>query len=418
MGSCEGYALKYEDFFTPQYRPKKSEVICTFRIEPRDPQRSMHWAAGGVAAESSVGTWTELTTEKPYMKKLAAKVFEIKGNIAKIAYPEELFEPGNVPNLLSSIAGNVFGLGDLQHLRLLKVELSSQLLRSFPGPAFGIPGVRQTVKVHKRPLVGTIIKPKLGLCTKDHAKVAFSSWNGGCDIVKDDENLASQKFNPFEERVIETLDQRDRAEEQTGDRKVYLINVTAETQEMLRRAQFVKDHGGRVVMVDIITCGFAAVATLRNQGFNLILHGHRAMHAAFTKLPEHGIAMPVIALFSRILGIDQLHVGTAVGKMSEDRKEVFENINTLTKKLGTHKPAMPVASGGLHPRMVPALNEIFGTEVIIQAGGGIHGHPHGTEAGATAMRQAVNATQANISLEEYAQDHPELALALEHWPHV
>lgn len=408
--------MKYEDFYNPKYKPASSDTICTFRIEPRDPQQSMKWAAGGVAAESSIGTWTELTTEKPYMKALAATVFELKGNIARIAYPIELFEPGNLPNIMSSVAGNVFGLGDLHYLRLLKIKFPPKLVKSFPGPAFGIPGIRETIKVPKRPLVGTIIKPKLGLQTKDHAAVAYSAWVGGCDIVKDDENLSSQAFNPFEQRVIATLDQRDRAEEETGDRKVYLINVTAETQEMLRRAEFIEDHGGRVAMIDILTCGFSAVATLRDQGFNLILHGHRAMHAAFTKLPEHGIAMPVIALASRLLGIDQLHVGTAVGKMSEAREEVEENILECTHPLQKQKPTMPVASGGLHPRLVPPLVDIFGMDVIIQAGGGIHGHPKGTEIGATAMRQAVDATLEGQTLESYAKSHKALAEALERWP--
>jgi ribulose-bisphosphate carboxylase large chain len=195
-----------------------------------------------------------------------------------------------------------------------------------------------------------------------------------------------------------------------------LINVTAETKEMLRRAQFVEDHGGRVAMIDILTCGYSAVATLRNQGFNLILHGHRAMHAAFTKLPNHGIAMPVIATGSRLLGIDQLHVGTAVGKMSEDREEVEANIHKCTEPLSGLKQTLPVASGGLHPRHVPPLVDIFGLDFIIQAGGGIHGHPKGTRVGATAMRQAVDATLDGQSLEAYAKSHSELAEALQHWP--
>ncbi|MFW9831142.1 MAG: type III ribulose-bisphosphate carboxylase [Candidatus Thorarchaeota archaeon] len=408
--------MKYEDFYDPKYTPASSDTVCTFRIEPRDTQISMIWAAGGVAAESSIGTWTELTTEKPYMKDLAATVFKLENNIAHIAYPIELFEPGNLPNILSSVAGNVFGLGDIQHLRLLNIKLAPALIKSFPGPAFGIPGIRTTLKIHKRPFVGTIIKPKLGLRTKDHAAVAYSAWLGGCDVVKDDENLSSQKFNPFEDRVITTLERRDRAEKETGDRKVYLINVTAETNEMLRRAQFVEDHGGRVAMIDIITCGYSAVATLRNQGFKLILHGHRAMHAAFTKLHYHGIAMPVIAIVSRLLGIDQLHVGTAVGKMSEDREEVELNIHECTQPLQGIKPTMPVASGGLHPGHIPTLIDIFGTDVIIQAGGGIHGHPGGTKVGATAMRQAVDAVLNGYSLNDYATTHTELAEALKRWP--
>ena len=382
--------MKYLDFVDLTYKPKETDLICTFYVEPEGI--SLKEAAGGVAAESSVGTWTELTTEKPYVKRLAAHVFSIEGNIIKIAYPIELFEPANMPNILSSVAGNVFGLKALKNLRLLDIEFPKHLLASFKGPAFGIAGIRKLLKVPKRPLVGTIIKPKLGLETKDHAKVAYEAWLGGCDVVKDDENLSSQKFNPFEERLTQTLESRDKAQEETGERKVYMINITAETNTMLKRAQTVVDQGGEYVMVDILTCGWSALQTLRDQNFKLVIHAHRAGHAAFTKNHQHGIAMKPIATVARIIGVDQLHVGTVVGKMSETKAEVIENIAACKAEMGGLKPVLPVASGGLHPRLVPALMETFGNDFVIQAGGGIHGHPDGTVCGAKAMRQAVDAT--------------------------
>ena len=196
--------MKYLDFVELSYEPKETELVCTFQVDPEG--LSLKEAAGGVAAESSVGTWTELTTEKPYVKRLAAHVFSIEGSVVKIAYPAELFESANMPNILSSVAGNVFGLKALKNLRLLDIEFPKQLLDSFKGPAFGISGIRKLLKVSKRPLVGTIIKPKLGLETKDHAKVAYEAWLGGCDIVKDDENLSSQSFNPFQARLTQTLE--------------------------------------------------------------------------------------------------------------------------------------------------------------------------------------------------------------------
>jgi ribulose-bisphosphate carboxylase large chain len=405
--------LKYLDFVDLSYKPAETELICTFHVEPEGI--SLKEAAGGVAAESSIGTWTELTTEKPYVKKLAAHVFSIEGNTAKIAYSAELFEGGNMPNILSSIAGNVFGLKALKNLRLNDVELPAKLLKSFKGPRFGIGGIRNLLKVPERPLVGTIIKPKLGLKTTDHAKVAYEAWAGGCDVVKDDENLSSQQFNPFEERVVKTLKSRDRAEAETGERKVYMINITAETQTMLKRAEYVMSHGGKYVMVDILTCGFSALQTLRDQGFKLVIHAHRAGHAAFTKNLKHGISMRVIAKVARTIGVDQLHVGTVVGKMSETKLEVLENIEACKMPMCGLKPVMPVASGGLHPRLVPALMETFGKDFIIQAGGGIHGHKDGTFSGATAMRQAVDATIERETLEEYAKTHKELKKALELW---
>jgi ribulose-bisphosphate carboxylase large chain len=405
--------LKYLDFVDLTYKPKETDLMCTFYVEPEGI--SLKEAAGGVAAESSVGTWTELKTEQPYVKRLAAHVFSIDGGIVKIAYPIELFEEANMPNILSSVAGNVFGLKALKNLRLLDIEFPKQLLSSFKGPAFGISGIRKLLEIPKRPLVGTIIKPKLGLKTKDHAKVAYEAWFGGCDVVKDDENLSSQKFNPFIERLTQTLESRNKAQDETGERKVYMINITAETNTMLKRAQRVIDHGGEYVMVDILTCGWSALQTLREQNFKLVIHAHRAGHATFTKNPKHGIAMKPIAAVARIIGVDQLHVGTVVGKMSETKQEVVENIATCKAEMGGLKPVLPVASGGLHPRLVPALMETFGNDFVIQAGGGIHGHPDGTVAGAKAMRQAVDAALYGKTLEEYAENHKELALALKQW---
>ncbi|MCJ7732296.1 RuBisCO large subunit C-terminal-like domain-containing protein, partial [Candidatus Bathyarchaeota archaeon] len=281
---------------------------------------------------------------------------------------------------------------------------------------YGIQGVRDLTGVRDRPLVGTIIKPKLGLITKDHAQVAYESWLGGCDVVKDDENLSSQRFNPFEERVIETLEARDRAESETGEKKVYLINVTAEMEEMKRRAEFVEDHGGRYMMIDILTTGWSSLQAMRDLDFKLLIHAHRAGHAAFTRSHRHGINMVVIAKVARLIGVDQLHVGTAVGKMSETREEVLANIAACKEPMYGIKPTLPVASGGLHPGMVPKLVEIFGKDTVIQAGGGIHGHPDGTIIGARTLRQAVDAAMKGIPLEEYAKDHPELAKALKKWP--
>ena len=406
--------MRYIDFVDLDYQPRESDLVCEFRVDPGE--HYMEFIAGGVAAESSVGTWTELSTEEPYVRGRAAKVFSLEGDRFKVAYPLELFEPGNMPNILSSVAGNVFGLEDLRSLRMEDIWFPGELAGSFKGPKYGVEGVRRVTGVEGRPLVGTIIKPKLGLVTRDHAKVAYESWLGGCDVVKDDENLASQGFNPFEDRLAQTLEARDKAEQETGEKKVYMINVSAETREMMRRAEAVEDQGGRYMMVDILTTGWSSLQTLRDLDLDLVIHAHRAGHAAFTRDPRHGINMVVICKVARLIGVDQLHVGTGVGKMAETRREVEENIGACVGPLHGLKPVLPVASGGLHPGMVPQLVDTFGLDTVIQAGGGIHGHPKGTLAGARAMRQAVDAVIQGVPLEEYAQDHEELRLALERWP--
>ena len=408
--------MKYIDFVDLKYTPDETEVLCTFSIEPDGV--NMEEAAGAVAAESSIGTWTELTTTKPYVEKLAAHVYGIKGKVAKIAYPIELFETNNMPNVLSSISGNVFGLRTLKNLRFDDVLFPDRLVKSFKGPKYGVNGIRKLLKIYDRPLVGTIIKPKLGLKTKDHAEVAYQAWVGGCDIVKDDENLSSQKFNPFEKRLVQTLEKRDKAEEKTGEKKVYMINVTAETEEMVRRAELVLKHGGEYAMIDILTCGFSALQTFREKDFRLVIHAHRAGHAAVTKSHRHGISMRVLSKVARIVGVDQLHVGTVVGKMFETKEEVAENCEALKMPMGGIKKVMPVASGGLYPALVPALVKFFGKDFIIQAGGGIHGHMNGTESGAKAMRQALDAALKGVALGDYAEKHKELKVALETWPNA
>lgn len=409
--------MKYEDFVNTKYKPKRNELVCEFYVEPS--RVSMKRAAGGVAAESSIGTWAEVKTMHKYIEKKAATVFDIKGDerraSVKIAYPIELFEPGNISNLLSSVAGNVFGMKELKNLRLNDIIPPRKLVKSFKGPRYGIDGIRKILSIKDRPLIGTIVKPKLGLRTGHHAKIAYKSWMGGCDIVKDDENLADQKFNKFSKRVKATLKMRDLAERKTGERKAYLPNITAETDDMMRRAKYVKDYGGRYVMVDVITVGWSALQTLREHSFGLIIHGHRAMHAAITRNPRHGISMKVLAKLLRLVGVDQLHVGTAVGKMSETKEEVSENVRALTDKMYDIKKVMPVASGGLHPSLVPAEIEIFGKDCIIQMGGGIHGHPMGTLQGAKAARQAVYAVMEGIKLGEWAETHKELKAAIKRW---
>lgn len=389
----------------------------------------MEDAAGRVASESSVGTWTEVTTMKARIRRLMAKAYKIKGNFVKVAYPAPLFEPGNMPQVLSSIAGNIFGMKAVQNLRLEDIRWPRKLISSFKGPRLGSDGIRRIFRVWKRPLTATVPKPKLGLTAKEHAGAGYEAWIGGIDLLKDDENLTSQPFNRFKERVSECFRLRDKAERETGERKSYLINVTAETNEMLRRAKTVADAGGEYVMVDILTCGWAAVQTLRDkcEDLKLAIHAHRAFHAAFTRNRLHGMSMLAVSDVARLVGVDQLHIGTVVGKLESPREEVIglrDNLQQRRIKSGSEslgqewdriKPVLPTCSGGLHPGLIPELIKIVGGDVIIQAGGGVWGHPDGGKAGATALRQAIDAAMTGRTLEDYAHDHNELRRAIETW---
>lgn len=391
--------------------PEDGYIIVTMKIKS---SLATEEAAVRLAGESSIGTWTDISTMKPEIKRLAAKIFDIKGNIIKIAYPLEMFEP-NIPQILADIAGNIYGMNDVEELRLEEVLIPNEFMKLFKGPSYGIDGVRKVMEIKDRPLVGTIIKPKIGLPYKEHARVAYEAWVGGIDFVKDDENLTGQSFNPFKERIIETLQALDKAETETGEKKNYAPNISAAYNEMIERAQIVKDHDGKCVMLDVITCGYSAVQSfVTEERFNFITHGHRAMHAAITRYKNHGLHMSILALLSRMCGMDQFHVGTAFGKMEGDIEEVTRNIEALKMDCGL-KRSFPACSGGLHPRLIPNLVETFGTDIIIQAGGGVHGHPKGTTLGATAMRQAVDACMEKKTLEEYAKTHAELADALRIW---
>ena len=406
----------YRGYITREKPDPDKHIIALFYFEARDAANAVQ----AIAAESSIGTWTELKTMKRRIKeRLAAKVFDIdaKNGLVRIAYPLELFEPGNVPQLLSDVAGNVFGMKEVDNLRLLDLQLPRAYVKTFSGPAVGLEGIRRMLGTEKsrRPHFGTIVKPKVGLSPKENARVAYESWVGGVDFVKDDENLSNQRFCPFEDRVIMTLEAMDNAESETGERKMYAPNITAETNEMLRRAEFVKEHGGNCIMIDIVTAGFAALQTVREAGIGLPIHAHRAMYAAFARNPKHGISMRVLAVLSRLIGVDQLHTGAIVGKMEGKKSDILAINDQLRKEWMGLKPVFPVASGGIDPVRVPALLDIAGTELVINAGGGIHGHPHGTRAGATALRQAYEAWAEGIPLEEYAKQHKELSAALKAW---
>jgi ribulose-bisphosphate carboxylase large chain len=414
--------------------PAATDLLVAFKITPRQ-DTPMEEAAAAVAAESSTGTWTEVSEDDEGLAfELRARVYRIADDVAWIAYPVELFEFGSIPNILSSVVGNVFGFKAVSALRLLDMRVPDALVDSFPGPAFGIAGVRDKLQVFDRALTGSTIKPKLGLSADQHAQRAYETLRGGIDTVKDDENLNSQTWSPFDDRIRRTLELLRQAEAETGERKGYWANVTAATtEEMLRRANLVAEEGGRFVMVDFLTAGFAATASLRaeTERLGLALHAHRAMHAVMDRHPDHGVDFLVIAKWARLMGVDHVHVGTGVGKLEGPIEEMGERRRMMTdafapagggtlfdQSWGSILPLVPVASGGLHPGHVPQLHAVFGIDAFFLFGGGVHGHPGGSRAGAAAARAAVEAAAAGETLDEAARTCPELRQALDLWSGV
>jgi ribulose-bisphosphate carboxylase large chain len=423
--------ISYEsvDVFScaPEEVDLDDNVVATYYVESRSS--SLRAAGVEIAAEESIGTWTEMTLAKHILaKNLQARVFEAvteNGNmgVVKIAFPLDLFdyETGGIPNLLSIVAGNLFGISTLNNIRLLHLRFPKKYVSAFKGPKFGIEGVRRLIGTteSRRPHVGTIIKPKVGLDPEETARVAYEAASGGVDFIKDDETLTNQRFCPLEDRVSKVVEALDRVKEETGRTVLYSPDITAEVYGISELADRAIENGAPALMVDVITAGYSAVRLLaEDPSVKVPLHVHRCMHAAMTRNPKHGIAMMIIAELVRLAGGDQVHTGTAAGKMGGAEKEIEEikGINDFLRgKFYGLKTVFPVASGGIHPGIVPLNIETLGKDIVIQAGGGIHGHPSGTRAGAMAMRQVVDATMKGVSVQDYAEDHDELKAALNKW---
>ncbi len=420
----------YHDFIDRDYQPREDELVALYYFDKAD-EMSVDDTIGRLASESSIGTWTTLETLDDRIFSMRGRAFSNTENLVKISYPLLLWEGNNVPQLMSGIAGNIFGMKAVRNLRLIDASLPLEYVNSFKGPHMGTEAIKRIFKRKEGPLLACVPKPKIGLTVEQHCQVAWDAWTGGVDLIKDDENLTSQSFNKFESRVESMAKMRDKAENETGEIKDTLINVTAETKEMEKRTKLISDHGFRYFMIDVVTTGFSAVQTLREVAgdLDMAIHAHRAMHATFTKHYTHGISMFFLAKLMRLIGLDNLHIGTVVGKLDSPKQDVIDMKDLLLeneikesegRKLkqswGSIKGTLPVASGGLHPGVIPEVMTVYNTtDMILQVGGGIHGHPDGTHAGAKASAQALEAWREELTLEEKAKSAPELAKALERW---
>ncbi|MES2154394.1 MAG: RuBisCO large subunit C-terminal-like domain-containing protein [bacterium] len=391
----------------------KDAVIATYELAGEFPLED---CARVVAMEQSTGTWTPLAERRASIEdRVSAWVVDTDSaaGLARIAFPLEIFETANVPGVLSVIAGNLFGLGSLRQARLTDVEFPAAFSRAYPGPAFGIAGIRKAVGTASsgRPHGGTIVKPKVGLDPKQTAAVAKEAALGGLDLIKDDETLTDQAFCPLDERARLVLEALDQAKSQTGKACLYAVNVTAGADTIAERWDRIKPYGPNCAMVDVLTAGYDALMALRRT-CNVPIHVHRAMHGAMTRSADFGIDMRVIGRLVRLCGGDQLHIGSATGKMDHPR-DLADLVGALKGPWTNHKAVFPVSSGGLHPALVPAEVAAFGSDVVLQAGGGIHGHPDGTRAGAKALMQAIEAVHAGRPLDK--EREPELQAALRRW---
>jgi ribulose-bisphosphate carboxylase large chain len=396
-------------YWEPDYQPKDTDIIALFRVTPQDGVDPIE-AAAAVAGESSTATWTVVWTDRlTACEKYRAKCFRVDpvpntpgAYFAYIAYDLDLFEGGSISNLTASIIGNVFGFKPLKALRLEDMRFPVAYVKTFDGPPAGI------VVEFGRPLLGATVKPKLGLSGRNYGRVVYEALKGGLDFTKDDENINSQPFMHWRERFLYCMEAVNKAQAETGEVKGTYLNITAGTmEEMYRRAEFAKELGSVIVMIDLVI-GYVAIQSISKwaRDNNVLLHLHRAGHGTYTRQKQHGVSFRVIAKWMRLAGVDHIHAGTVVGKLEGDPlttagfydilREDFVPKNLehgvfFDQNWASLGKVMPVASGGIHAGQMHQLIHYLGEDTVLQFGGGTIGHPMGIQAGATANRVALEA---------------------------
>ncbi len=441
-------------YWQPDYVPSDTDIIACFRVTPQDGVDPIE-ASAAVAGESSTATWTVVWTDRlTACEKYRAKCYRVDpvpnspgSYFAFIAYELDLFEPGSISNLAASIIGNVFGFKPLKALRLEDMRLPVAYVKTFQGPATGIVVERERLDKFGRPLLGATVKPKLGLSGRNYGRVVYEALKGGLDFTKDDENINSQPFMHWRDRFLYCMEAVNRAQAATGEVKGTYLNITAATMEdMYERAEFAKELGSVIVMIDLVI-GYTAIQSIAKwaRKNDVILHLHRAGHSTYTRQKIHGVSFRVIAKWMRLAGVDHIHAGTVVGKLEGDpattrgyydicredfNPQQLEHGIFFDQHWASLNKLMPVASGGIHAGQMHQLLDLLGEDVVLQFGGGTIGHPMGIAAGATANRVALEAmifarnagrdtlAEGQTILEEAARGCAPLKQALDVWKDV
>jgi ribulose-bisphosphate carboxylase large chain len=419
-------------------------VLCAYLMKPKAGYDYLSTAAH-FAAESSTGTNVEVSTTDDFTRGVDALVYEIDEakELMKIAYPIELFDRNVIDgramlvSFLTLTIGNNQGMGDVEYAKMLDFYIPRAYLKLFDGPSMNIVDMW---RVLGRPLVnggmvvGTIIKPKLGLRPQPFADACYQFWLGG-DFIKNDEPQGNQTFAPLKETIKLVADAMRRAQDKTGEAKLFSANITADDPfEMIRRGEYIletfAENADHVAfLVDGYVGGPMAVTTCRRHFPNQFLHYHRAGHGAVTSpQSKRGYSSLVHMKMARLQGSSGIHTGTmGFGKMEGDPADkLLAHMLERDEAMGLYynqpwwgmKATTPIISGGMNALRLPGFFDNLGHCNVIQtSGGGAFGHKDGGTAGAKSLRQARDAWMAGINLVEYAKDHPELKGAFEtfHW---
>ena len=398
-----------------------------------DPRR----AAEVIAGEQSSGTFTTVPGETPALKARAGARVErllVLGHASQpslpvvqpsvrytqclldLSWPLDNFGT-SLPNLLATIAGNLFELRQVSGLRILDLAVPSVFAAACPGPAFGIAGTRRLAGVMQGPMVGTIIKPSVGLSPDETALTVRELLAGGIDFIKDDELQADGPHCPFDQRVRAVMREVHAAADHHGRQAMVAFNLTGEVDEMRRRHDLVHQLGGTCVMVSLNSVGLTGLLALRRHS-QLPIHAHRNGWGYLNRSPALGWDYAPWQVLWRLAGADHLHVNGLGNKFSEPDDSVLAAARAVLRPLDAAHPmaAMPVfSSGQTGLQAAPTYAALGTTDLIHAAGGGILGHPGGIQAGVLAMRQAWDAAVAGASLAAHATRHAELAQALDTW---
>ncbi|HEX2479370.1 MAG TPA: ribulose-bisphosphate carboxylase large subunit family protein [Geminicoccaceae bacterium] len=411
------------------------KVQATYLIET---PHSLEHAAMVIAGEQSSGTFVSVPGETDELKeRFGAQVLQIKplGSVRAPSLPgwkpprpagaESEFRRGEIvvsfplhnfgtslPNLLATVAGNLYELQELSGIRLIDLELPPAFAERYPGPGFGVDGTRKLVQIYERPLIGTIVKPSIGLSTSDLQSVVRDLAIAGLDFIKDDELHADPPYAPLAERVPAVMAEIERVADQTGKKTMYAFNISGDVDHMLRAHDLVIKHGGTCVMISVNNVGIAALAHLRKH-CALPIHGHRNNFGAMSRHPFLGIGFTAYQKLFRLAGVDHLHVGGLDSKFYQTDEEVAQSItDCLTPLFGDYRVMPAISSAQWAGSAVKTYAETRTIDVIHLAGGGILGHPDGAAAGVSSMRQGWAAALAGTPLDEYAATHPELRAAI------
>lgn len=401
---------------------------------------SLEKVADIMAGEQSCGTFTRVEGETDALRARArAEVTAIEdlGEVAHPTLPSAWLERrgiatpsrrarisirfpvanvgANLAALASTVAGNLYDLGETTGMRLETISLPASYRRRFAMPAHGIGGTRRLAGVASGPLVGSIIKPNVGMSAAETADVVARLCAAGIDFIKDDEITANPDHAPLNERVPAVMAEVRKAEDRLGRRVMVAFNITDETDAMRRHADLVAREGGTCVMANLNWCGFSAVETLR-RSTDLVLHGHRNGFGALSRCDVLGIGFPAYQVLWRLAGVDHMHVHGLDGKFAQENAEVIDSSRLCLTSLddASDDRVMPAFSSGQWAGTVPATwAATGGVDLLFMAGGGIVGHPGGAAAGVESIRAAFEAMQSNRSLEDAAAAVPALRQALD-----